>query len=31
LTLPFSRKLSRNNTAGGDPRLGTRVMYMITF
>ena len=31
LTLPFSRKLSRNSTAGGDPRLGTRVMYMITF
>ena len=31
LTLPFSRKLSRSSTAGGDPRLGTRVMYMITF
>ena len=31
LTLPSSRKLSRNSTAGGDPRLGTLVMYMITF
>ena len=30
-TWPFSRKLSRNSTAGGDPRLGTRVTYMITF
>ena len=30
-TLPCSRKLSRNSTAGGDPRLGTRVTYMITF
>ena len=30
-TLPFWRKLSRNSTAGGDPRLGTRVTYMITF
>src|SRR5215467_12322838 len=28
LTRPRSRKLSRNRTAGGEPRLGTDSMYM---
>ena len=28
LTRPFSRKLSRNRMAGGEPRLGTASIYM---
>jgi hypothetical protein len=28
LTRPWSRKLSRNRIAGGEPRLGTDSMYM---
>src|SRR5262245_42852659 len=31
LTRPASRKLSRNRTAGGEPRLGTDSIYMALF